>query len=207
MRDSPNSSTSSCSRLPDVDLSRDTDPFPGQFDSAESHACWFVVSSAADICLILPLSELPTKLADTSDVKGIRPVTAFKVSSLLIPSTLAGVSEVVGFPLSAVSGGPSSLFLLVPIRVAGVPFFFSEVFFADDIAAFNLTDFCWPPLFFENDLTSVLPPDAKLLWSYSTPRRILTAVASLERETRQEQDGSKVSSLNFRPLKYLPTYF
>ena len=30
-------------------------------------------------------------------------------------------------------------------------------------------------------------------------QEILTAVASLERETRQEQDGSKVSSLTFVP--------
>ena len=49
--------------------------------------------------------------------------------------------------------------------------------------------------------------DEGVLWSYPTPRRFLTVVASLERETRQEQDGSKVSSLTFRPLKYLPTYF
>ena len=46
-----------------------------------------------------------------------------------------------------------------------------------------------------------------LLWSYSTPSRSLTAVVSLEGETRQELDGYKVSSSTFRPLKYLPTYF
>ena len=146
-----------------------------------------------------------------SDVKDIRPVTAFKGPSLFFPSTLAGVSEVMGVSLSTESGGLSSLFLLMPIRVAGIPFFLSEVLFADRCHHSNFNRcfllFLLDPLFFENGLTTVLPSDAKLLWSYSTPRRFLTAVASLERETRQEQDGSKVSSLTFRPLKYLPTDF
>ena len=49
-----------------------------------------------------------------------------------------------------------------------------------------------------------VPQDTLVLWSCSAPGRFLAAVASLERETRQDNDGSKVSSLTFRPLE-VPT--
>ena len=127
----------SLSSRPKEDLSRDGDPFPGRFDSAEPRVCCFV----ADICPMILFSELPTKLADMSDVKGVCPVTAFNGPSLLFYCTLADVSEVMGFSLSAVPGGLFSLFLLMPIRVAAIPFFLSKVLFAEAIAAFNFNRF------------------------------------------------------------------
>ena len=46
----------------------------------------------------------------------------------------------------------------------------------------------------------------RLLRNSSTPSRSLTAVVSLEGDQARFGMNKNVSSLTFRPLKYLPTY-
>ena len=134
------------SSLPNEDLLRAGDLFSGRFDSVELRA--------ADICPF-KLSEPSTWLTDLSEIKGIRPVTAFSESSSTLEGvcavmgfspyavsggtfsesspTLEGVCAVMGFSPFAVIGGTSSLSLLMPNLIAATSFFHSEVLFVDAI--------------------------------------------------------------------------
>ena len=118
------------------DLPRAGDPFASRFDSVEPRA--------ADICPV-KLSEPSTWLTEISEIKGVRPITAFSESS----STLDGVCAVMDFSPFAVIGGISSLSLLMPILIAAIPFFLSEVLFADAIRPSN---FVFRRFFFETQL-------------------------------------------------------
>ena len=191
-RNSPNSSASSLcsidslSSLPDTGLLRAGDPFSGRSDSAKPRA--------ADICPFMFL-EPSTWLTNLSEVKGKRPVPAFSESSC----TLEGVCAVMGPPPFAVrSTHPRSL-CSCPIWLRPSLSFsptFSSLMPSDLHISFSDFSVSQRKLAFlsaiyqslegdftflsENGLTTVLPPDAKLLWSYSTPSRSLTAVVSLE---------------------------
>ena len=90
-----------------------------------------------------PLSQLSTKLDGMFNIMDIHRATDFGVFPVL-PSTHDGISEIVVFFFEALSGGLSSLYIIVSILVAGVPCCLSEVFLADYMTVFKINRFRWP---------------------------------------------------------------